>query len=363
MKTLVFLVLILNQQPTQEEPKIKGRALLLPDISVIGDIVNELRLGKKVENNFSLREFEFAFQSFLFPDIRADVFISFHGPTFGHTHAESENHAHTGPDIEEAFISFLNIGAGFSGKLGRRFIEFGKFNPLHPEQWAYVDPPKVLQETFQSFNLIGDGGQIEWLAPTPFLLRLQGGVWRKFEGKFQDVFFTGRTFTSYGIGESEISFGISYAGGKSKLFQEGMTKEIFSNIFGADISYLFARGYTKINFILEPLVELREKETMFRGLYSSLFYSQRRFQVGFRFDLFSKENHENEHSHSGNSHNENEHSHSELELGISPIFAFLLTETTKIRFQWSFFPKSNVKNIIFFQFLFGMGPHAHVLQF
>ena len=363
MKTLVFLFLILNQQPTGEETKIKGRALLMPDISVIGDIVNELRIGKKIENNFSLREFEFAFQSFLFPDIRADVFVSFHSPSFGHTHNGSEEEVHIGPDVEEAYISFLNIGAGFSGKLGRKYIEFGKFNPLHPEQWLYIDPPKVIRETFDTWNLIGDGGQIEWLAPTPFLLRFQAGVWRKFEGKFQDVFFTGRTFSSYGIGDSEISFGISYAGGKSELFQEGTTKETFSNIFGTDLSYLFARGYTKINFILEPLLEIKEKEAEFRGLYSSLFYSQRRFQVGFRFDLYSKHNHQDEHSDGGNSHSESEHTNSELELGISPIFAFLLTETTKIRFQWSFFPQADVKNIILFQFLFGMGPHAHVLQF
>ncbi len=361
MKTLVLLVLILNQQPPNEETKIKGRALLLPDISVIGDIVNESRLAKKVENNFSLREFEFAFQSFLLPDIRADVFVSFHGPTFGHTHNDKENHAHTGPDIEEAFVSFLNIWAGFSGKIGRKYIEFGKFNPLHPEQWSYIDPPKVIQETFQTWNLIGDGGQIEWLAPTPFLLRFQTGVWRKFEGKFQDVFFTGRTFSSYGIGDSEISFGISYAGGKSESFQGETTREIFSNILGTDLSYLFARGYTKIKFILEPLLEIKEKETKFRGLYSSLFYSQRSFEVGFRFDLFSKQNHEDEHSQSGDYNNESEHS--ELELGISPVFAFLLTETTKIRFQWSFFPQSNIKNIILFQLLVGMGPHAHVLQF
>jgi hypothetical protein len=335
---ILFLALI-----SQETKTLKGRALLNPDISAIGNIVNQTLLENKIKNEFFIKEFEFAFQGYLYPSIRADIFLTAHGPKFGANHEHGVEGNHIGLDLEEAYVSLLNIWGGFSGKIGRKYIEFGKFNPLHAEQWLYVDPPKVIQNMFGTENLIGDGGQIEFLFPLPFLLRIQGGIFRNFEGPFQDVFYSSRAFSSFGISEFELSFGTSYVGGK--------TEKEFANFIGGDITLDYIKGYTKLTFILEPILAVNEK-SKFAGFYSSLFYSTRRFQAGFRID--GAEPHKE---------TEEEHTENKISFGISPIFAFLLTETTKIRFQYSFFPSEKPKHTIFFQLIFGLGPHSHVLQF
>lgn len=334
----LFSVLI-----SQEPSTLKGRSLLNPDISAIGNIVNQTILQNKIKNEFFIKEFEFAFQGYLYPSIRADIFLATHGPEFGDVHEHGEEETHIGVNLEEAYVSLLNIWGGFSGKVGRKFIEFGKFNPLHPEQWLYVDPPKVIQNIFGAENLVGDGGQIEFLLPLPFLLKIQGGIFRNSEGPFQDIFYSSRAFSSFGISDFEVSFGASYVGGK--------TEKELSNFIGGDITLNYIKGYTKLTFISEPIFSIDEK-SKFAGFYSSLFYSTGRFQVGFRIDGAKPDE-----------EIEDEHTRNKISFGISPIFAFLLTETTKIRFQYSFFASDKPKHTVFFQLLFGLGPHSHVLQF
>ena len=77
----------------------------LPDISLIGDIRGQF--GES-PNNFSVNEIEFAVGGFLYPQIRADVYAAFH--------------KHDGEyevELEEGYLSFLNLGSGFDAQIGK----------------------------------------------------------------------------------------------------------------------------------------------------------------------------------------------------------------------------------------------------
>lgn len=357
----IIAINILIQQGELKEEFIRGKALLLPDISLVGDIVNQSSIiHEKFRNNFMIREFELAIQGYIHPKIRIDAFASAHAEVghqeeHVHNHEEGDTHnnnshesgGHGGINFEEGYITFLQIVGPLGGRLGRKYIEFGKFNPLHPEQWLYVDIPLVLQDNFGQENLIGDGGNISLLFPTEtIVLKMEAGVWRNFSGPFDDVFYNGRIISALPVGElSEIEFGLSSASG---IIQK-KEKRIFSNILGTDLTFKYTDPGYKIQIILEPLARI-EKSFEYAGLYTSLFYSQRNLQIGLRFDQTQISE----------------------KIGINPIVAFLLTETTKIRVQYGLHigehehngeRHSSTDHFIFLQFIFAIGPHGHVLQF
>ncbi len=356
---LVFLSQQVANQPQIElkQEFLRGKALLLPDISLVGDIVNQSIIERKFKNDFMIREFELGIQGYIHPKIRIDVFASAH---MGTEHKDDTEHGKddtehkhdtghgSGLNFEEGYITFLQIIGPLGGRLGRKYTDFGKFNPLHPEQWLYVDIPDVLQKSFGEENLIGDGGNIFLNLPAPFAtFRIEGGVWRKFTGPFEDVFYSGRLFSSFSVEEfSEIHIGLSSVAG---ILVENSERKL-SSFTGMDVSFIRATPKDKIQFITEPIIKIRES-LEFLGLYSSLFYSNPRWQGGLRFDFLNREL-----------------------IGLNPIFSLLITETTKFRIQYGIkFLSSHgeedhseeisTKHIIFLQFIFAIGPHGHVLQF
>lgn len=356
----IIAINILTQEKELKEEFIRGKALLLPDISLVGDIVNQSSIiHEKFRNNFMIREFELAVQGYIHPKIRVDAFASAHaeiGHQEVHNHEEEHNHSqshssdghiHGGLNFEEGYITFLQIVGPLGGRLGRKYIEFGKFNPLHPEQWLYVDIPLVLQDNFGRENLIGDGGNISLLFPAEtVVLKIEAGVWRNFSGPFDDVFYNGRIISALPVGElSEIEFGLSSASG---IIQK-KEKRTFSNILGTDLSFKYTDPGYKIQFIVEPIARI-EKSFEYAGLYTSLFYSTWNLQIGLRFDQ----------------------TRISEKIGINPTVAFLLTETTKLRVQYGLHigehkhngeEHSSTDHFIFLQFIFAIGSHGHVLQF
>lgn len=350
----ILILVFLNQQLLGEQKELKqeflrGKALLLPDISLVGDIINQsmIQRGEKFKNNFMIREFEVGIQGYIHPKIRVDAFASAH---IGHIeedhneHNEGKSEHGQGLNFEEGYITFLQIIGPIGGRLGRKYTDFGKFNSLHPEQWLYVDIPPVLKESFGEENLIGDGGNIFLNLPTPFAtFRVEGGVWRKFSGHFEDVFYSGRFFSSLSVEEfSEIQLGLSLVSGVALENDERK----LSSFTGADISFIGTTPKDKIQLISEPIIKIRGSPE-FLGFYSSFFYSTSRWQGGLRFDFLNKEL-----------------------IGFNPILSFLITETTKLRVQYGikFLNEkdsngTSAKHIIFLQFIFAIGPHGHVLQF
>ncbi len=342
---LIFVLAVLGQQ------KITGTALLNPDISLTGDIVNMTTIGDEIKNSFRLREFEIGIQGYIHPHIKVDSFISFHIGEFifpldhlhnhNSEHTAGENHKgdahmHPGVEIEEGYLSFLSVLPGISGKLGRKYVSFGKLNPLHSDQWLYVDQPLVIRKVFGEHNFTGDGGSIILSPYLGFLLSVELGAWRNFTGPYKDLFLSQRLFSAFGVGNLEVEIGLSSTQGNFPA-----TPKKISSISGADLTLKYITESGRLEIIGEPLFELSDGMN-YKGLYLSGFYTSplRSFQAGLRLDLVDET------------------------FGISPVFSYLITETTKIRFQYSLYSQhEHTTHIVFIQFLFGIGPHAHVLQF
>ncbi|HNP64426.1 MAG TPA: hypothetical protein PKH39_10880 [Woeseiaceae bacterium] len=80
-------------------------------------------------------------------------------------------------EIEEAWVETTALPAGFSARLGRFFSGIGYLNSKHVHTWDFVDQPLPYQ-AFLGGQLIDDGLQVRWLAPTDLYLELGGEAMR-----------------------------------------------------------------------------------------------------------------------------------------------------------------------------------------
>src|SRR5262249_18359350 len=51
-------------------------------------------------------------------------------------------------ELEEAFLQLTSLPANLQVKGGQFFANFGRQNPQHPHQWAFVDDPIILERAF-----------------------------------------------------------------------------------------------------------------------------------------------------------------------------------------------------------------------
>jgi len=68
-------------------------------------------------------------------------------------------------ELEEAFIETLALDHGLTIKAGRFFSDIGYLNNQHGHVWDFMDAPLVYRGLFGN-QLIDDGVQLSWLAPT-----------------------------------------------------------------------------------------------------------------------------------------------------------------------------------------------------
>jgi len=127
---------------------------LNPDISVIGDFI--AGAGHNPLNPtpaFQMHESEVGLQAIVDPYARADFFISF---------------GETGVSVEEGFITFTALPAGFVAKGGKMRAAFGKVNTLHNHVLPWVDRPLVTQNLVGGEDGIDDAGlSFEHIIPAP----------------------------------------------------------------------------------------------------------------------------------------------------------------------------------------------------
>jgi hypothetical protein len=132
------------------------RASLTPDISVIGD--NAARFwsvhGDPDRNRLQMGELELGFQQPIYPGIRFDAFLT------------AGADAGFNMSAEEAYATFSKVGhLPFGGILGKKRLDFGKINPIHPHARSYVDQPAVLANLLDPDSLNGNGASINYTLP------------------------------------------------------------------------------------------------------------------------------------------------------------------------------------------------------
>ena len=147
----------------------------LPDISVIGDITAQTSTdtGYVNRNQVTIRGIELALQGYLYPQMRADMFLAMHR----HENAFE-------PEICEASVSFLRLFLdGLGLQAGKIHVDFGKLNKIHQHERPFTDQPLALTNFLGYHGLVGEGAALNYLFPLPFFLRIEGGAWRMTAGE------------------------------------------------------------------------------------------------------------------------------------------------------------------------------------
>ncbi len=74
-------------------------------------------------------------------------------------------------EVEEASVSTLGLGNGFTVRAGRFASDIGYENARHPHEWDYADATLMQKVLFGAEGYRQDGVQVKWLAPTPFMIQ------------------------------------------------------------------------------------------------------------------------------------------------------------------------------------------------
>jgi len=80
-------------------------------------------------------------------------------------------------EVEEAWIEATALPSGFGLRFGRFFSSIGYLNNKHAHTWDFVDQPLAYQ-AFLAGQLVDDGIQLRWLAPTDVFFEIGGEALR-----------------------------------------------------------------------------------------------------------------------------------------------------------------------------------------
>ncbi len=159
--------------------------------STASDPSQFLELGDHdpIKRGFSLRNAEIAVDGAVDPYFKG----------FGNIVFKLDKNNQTEVELEETYLQTTSLPGNLQVKGGQFFANFGRQNPQHPHQWAFVDQPIILTRAFGPDGLRSIGGQLSWLLPTPFyseaflgVLDGQGGTSFSFRNPGDDVLGTNR---------------------------------------------------------------------------------------------------------------------------------------------------------------------------
>jgi hypothetical protein len=111
---------------------------------------------------FTVQNVELTFAGVVDPYLRGDANIVLLIDPSGETVIE----------LEEAYLSSLDLPWNVRIEAGQFFTEFGRLNPTHPHSWDFVDQPVINSRFFGPDGLRSPGVQLSWLTPLPFFAEL-----------------------------------------------------------------------------------------------------------------------------------------------------------------------------------------------
>ncbi len=340
-----------EEAPVYIEPGRPDGAATLPDISIIGDIRGEF--GPGLDDDVFLEELELAVGGFIYPQIRADAFVALH------KHGDDYE-----VELEEAYVSFLDLGGGFAAQAGKKLIGFGKLNPIHEHAWNYVSRPLVLDKYLGDHGLAGNGVNLTWLAPLPWFLQLELGVWdladdshdhghdhghghgHHHASPISGSAVSGRVWSGFAVGDDrDLEVGFSTIHGKGDHHDQERDRV---SLYGMDLTYTWrGTGFERLLWRNEVIYNDRERATHNRrtwGFYSGANYRwNQHWDAGARYDWVEP-----------SARNPRAEDMGTVNLTRS------LTEETRLRVEFSHDFSSDYMATV--QFLFGLGPHAHPLE-
>jgi hypothetical protein len=321
--------------------------LLNPDISMIGDFIGTAGRNRITPSpGLEMHESELGVQAIIDPYARGDFFVSF---------------GEAGVNLEEGYITFTSLPAGFVARVGKMRADFGKVNTIHNHALSFIDRPLVTNNLVGGEDGIDDAGfSVKRILPAPKNWFLEGtaqvfrgdsdGLFRA--SRRQDVSVVGHLRTYKDISEStNVDLGVSYARGHNDLGSDFLT-----NLYGVDATLrwkplrraIYHSLLWRSEFFwshrdqLSP-AELFQTQRAF-GMYSSLDYRlDRRWTVGGRFDRSGRAT-----------------DASLTDTGFSAILTYWPSEFSQIRGQYRFarYGEGTNANELLLQFLFVLGAHG-----
>ncbi|MEW6293308.1 MAG: TonB-dependent receptor [Pseudomonadota bacterium] len=119
-------------------------------------------------------------------------------------------------EVEEASVSTLGLGGGFTARAGRFASDIGYQNARHPHEWDFADATLMQKVLFGAEGYRHDGLQLKWTAPTELFLQLGAEIGRG------DVFpGTDRNKNGSGAGAIFVKTGGDF--GASNSWQAGLS--------------------------------------------------------------------------------------------------------------------------------------------
>src|SRR5688572_24283545 len=165
------------------------------------------------ENRFFPREIELSLFGQIDPYARGEIRIE-----AAEEFEDGARELHVG--LAEAHLTLLTLPFSTQAKLGLMRTRFGLLNQRHAHDLPQPDRPNVLVRFLGEEGLVESGGELSWIAPTPFFLEALVGV---FNGDNEDAFgrgslrhplLTGRVRTFFDMGAfGAVQLGGSAAGG------------------------------------------------------------------------------------------------------------------------------------------------------
>lgn len=194
---------------------------------------------------FTLQGAELTLAGVVDPYLRGDASIAL----------QIDEHGESVVELEEAYLTSLDLPAGLQIKAGQFLADFGRLNATHPHAWSFVDQPVVSSRLLGPEGFRNPGVQLAWLTPLPFFTELafevhdaQGEAAPSFRGEpgasvagrtlidrgvrgFGDLAYLARLRTSFDVGDA-----LSLVFGGSGLWGPNATaRDTESAIYGADL--------------------------------------------------------------------------------------------------------------------------------
>jgi hypothetical protein len=256
---------------------------LNPDISVIGDFLGSLGHNPLSPTPaFQMHESEVSLQAIIDPYARGDFFLSF---------------GEQGVNLEEGYITFTALPAGFVLRGGKMRAAFGKVNSLHNHVLPWTDRPLVTNSLVGGEDGINDAGlSLTRILPAPKGLFLEA-TGQVFRGDSADVFTSSQRSDVSAVAHlrgyrdltesTNLDIGASYARGHNDLGTRFLTQ-----LYGVDATLrwkplrrsIYHSFVGRSEFIWSQRQQLPRLQRSF-GFYTSGDYQlARRWFAGARYD-------------------------------------------------------------------------------
>jgi len=325
---------------------------LNPDVSVIGDFVGAAG-GNSAPALATLQPFpslqmhesEIGLQAIIDPYARGDFFISF---------------GETGVNVEEGYITFTALPAGFVAKVGKMRSVFGKVNTMHNHVLPWVDRPLVSTNLVGGEDGIDDAGfSLERILPAPkgIFLDATGQVFR---GDSADVFqqqqrsdvSTVEHLRAYkDLTEStNLDLGLSYARGHNN----GTTAapgDFITQLYGVDATVrwkplrrsIYHSFVGRSELIWSQRQELPREQRSFGFYISGDYQFGRRWFAGGRFDWSDRSRFDNL-----------------TDKGAAATLTYWPSEFSQLRgeYRLTHYAENRDSNELLMQLIFSLGAHG-----